>query len=88
MACTGVKMPTGATIRTATIVDYQPDVCKDYKGAHFRYVAQAFWYLADSILLIIETGYCGFGDTCKFLHDRGTCECPLEPHIHRTNRVP
>lgn len=29
-------------------MDYQPDVCKDYK----------------------ETGYCGFGDTCKFLHDR------------------
>ncbi|KIY50154.1 hypothetical protein FISHEDRAFT_71771 [Fistulina hepatica ATCC 64428] len=38
------------TIRTVTVVDYQPDVCKDYK----------------------ETGYCGFGDTCKFLHDRGT----------------
>ncbi|KXN90967.1 Pre-mRNA-splicing factor CWC24 [Leucoagaricus sp. SymC.cos] len=38
------------TIRTVTITDYQPDVCKDYK----------------------ETGYCGFGDTCKFLHDRGT----------------
>lgn len=36
-------------IRTITVVDYQPDVCKDYK----------------------ETGYCGFGDTCKFLHDRG-----------------
>lgn len=30
-------------------VDYQPDICKDYK----------------------ETGYCGFGDACKFLHDRG-----------------
>ncbi|KAF7985081.1 hypothetical protein HWV62_8955 [Athelia sp. TMB] len=41
---------SGGTIRTVTIVDYQPDVCKDYK----------------------ETGYCGFGDTCKFLHDRGT----------------
>ncbi|KAG8905469.1 RNA-splicing factor [Tulasnella sp. 403] len=38
------------TIRTVTLVDYQPDVCKDYK----------------------ETGFCGFGDTCKFLHDRGT----------------
>lgn len=23
---------TGSTIRTVTIVDYQPDVCKDYKG--------------------------------------------------------
>ncbi|KAG8969328.1 RNA-splicing factor [Tulasnella sp. 419] len=38
------------TIRTVTMMDYQPDVCKDYK----------------------ETGFCGFGDTCKFLHDRGT----------------
>lgn len=37
-----------AHIREITLVDYQPDVCKDYK----------------------ETGYCGFGDTCKFLHDR------------------
>ncbi|KAL8286649.1 hypothetical protein RQP46_004177 [Phenoliferia psychrophenolica] len=36
-------------VRTITVVDYQPDVCKDYK----------------------ETGFCGFGDTCKFLHDRG-----------------
>lgn len=44
-----------STIRTVTLVDYQPDVCKDYK----------------------ETGFCGFGDTCKFLHDRGTCECIL-----------
>ena len=24
--------------------------------------------------LIPETGFCGFGDTCKFLHDRGTCK--------------
>ncbi|KAG0664764.1 RNA-splicing factor [Rhodotorula mucilaginosa] len=36
-------------VRQITLVDYQPDVCKDYK----------------------ETGFCGFGDTCKFLHDRG-----------------
>ncbi|KAH8806785.1 hypothetical protein DL96DRAFT_1629710 [Flagelloscypha sp. PMI_526] len=41
---------SATTIRQVTIMDYQPDVCKDYK----------------------ETGYCGFGDTCKFLHDRGT----------------
>lgn len=46
----GPQRSNNSTIRTVTIVDYQPDVCKDYK----------------------ETGYCGFGDTCKFLHDRGT----------------
>ncbi|EPQ57080.1 hypothetical protein GLOTRDRAFT_73616 [Gloeophyllum trabeum ATCC 11539] len=46
----GPQRNTSSTIRTVTITDYQPDVCKDYK----------------------ETGYCGFGDTCKFLHDRGT----------------
>ncbi|CAL1706227.1 unnamed protein product [Somion occarium] len=46
----GPQRSSNSTIRTVTIVDYQPDVCKDYK----------------------ETGYCGFGDTCKFLHDRGT----------------
>ncbi len=42
-----VKAPTN--IRAISVVDYQPDVCKDYK----------------------QTGFCGFGDTCKFLHDRG-----------------
>ena len=31
------------------LVDYAPDVCKDYK----------------------ETGFCGYGDSCIFLHDRG-----------------
>ncbi|WRT70380.1 uncharacterized protein IL334_007378 [Kwoniella shivajii] len=36
-------------VRTITVMDYQPDVCKDYK----------------------ETGFCGYGDSCKFLHDRG-----------------
>jgi RING finger protein 113A len=48
------KMKTGpiratANIRTITLVDYQPDVCKSYK----------------------ETGFCGYGDSCKFMHDRG-----------------
>lgn len=41
-----VKAPTN--IRTITVTDYAPDVCKDYK----------------------QTGFCGFGDSCKFLHDR------------------
>ena len=30
------------------LVDYQPDVCKDYK----------------------LTGFCGYGDSCKFIHSR------------------
>jgi RING finger protein 113A len=28
----GPQRNTDSTIRTVTIVDYQPDVCKDYKG--------------------------------------------------------
>lgn len=41
-------MQAPKNLRTSVYVDYQPDICKDYK----------------------ETGYCGFGDSCKFLHDR------------------
>ncbi|KAN0067056.1 hypothetical protein V8E54_014842 [Elaphomyces granulatus] len=41
-----MKAPTN--IRTITVTDYCPDVCKDYK----------------------QTGFCGFGDSCKFLHAR------------------
>ncbi|KAK3364361.1 hypothetical protein B0T25DRAFT_61871 [Lasiosphaeria hispida] len=41
-----VKAPTN--IRTITITDMSPDVCKDYR----------------------QTGFCGFGDNCKFLHAR------------------
>jgi len=42
-------MKAGPTnIRTITITDFAPDVCKDYK----------------------QTGFCGFGDNCKFLHAR------------------
>lgn len=48
---TGTHGPLRASahVRMSIRVDYQPDICKDYK----------------------ETGYCGFGDACKFLHDRG-----------------
>lgn len=41
-----VKAPTN--IRTITITDFAPDVCKDYK----------------------QTGFCGYGDNCKYLHAR------------------
>ncbi|KAH3665815.1 hypothetical protein OGAPHI_004003 [Ogataea philodendri] len=40
--------PLSASIKTNTVVDYQPDVCKDF----------------------LKNGYCGYGDTCKFLHYR------------------
>ena len=36
-------------VRSTTMFDYAPDICKDYK----------------------QTGFCGFGDTCIYLHDRG-----------------
>lgn len=41
-------MRAPANVRTITVTDYAPDVCKDYK----------------------QTGFCGFGDGCKFLHAR------------------
>lgn len=45
----GVGPQKAATnVRTITVTDFAPDVCKDYK----------------------QTGFCGFGDSCKFLHAR------------------
>jgi RING finger protein 113A len=41
-------MKAPSNVRTITVTDYAPDVCKDYK----------------------QTGFCGFGDNCKFLHAR------------------
>jgi hypothetical protein len=38
-----------SNLRVTSVLDYKPDVCKDYK----------------------ETGYCGYGDTCIYMHDRG-----------------
>ncbi|WAO87054.1 Pre-mRNA-splicing factor CWC24 [Fusarium falciforme] len=41
-----MKAPTN--IRTVTVMDFKPDICKDYK----------------------QTGFCGYGDACIYLHDR------------------
>lgn len=35
-------------IRTVTVMDFAPDVCKDFR----------------------KSGFCGFGDNCKYLHSR------------------
>lgn len=68
---TGPVRSYNSTIRTVTIVDYQPDVCKDYKGAPT--LCFSSFHRGRLLTVFSETGFCGFGDTCKFLHDRGTC---------------
>ena len=45
----GPVRPSGTNVRAVTPMDYQPDICKDYK----------------------ETGFCGYGDNCIYMHDRG-----------------
>lgn len=44
----GPLKPIAENVKTTTLTDFQPDVCKDF----------------------MKTGYCGYGDTCKFLHIR------------------
>ncbi|KPI42286.1 Pre-mRNA-splicing factor cwc24 [Cyphellophora attinorum] len=44
----GPQKNASSNVRTITVTDFAPDVCKDYK----------------------QTGFCGFGDSCKFLHAR------------------
>ncbi|KAG0156015.1 hypothetical protein PDIDSM_3191 [Penicillium digitatum] len=41
-------LKAATNVRTITVTDFAPDVCKDWK----------------------QTGYCGFGDSCKYLHSR------------------
>lgn len=67
----GPQRSNANTVRTVTIVDYQPDVCKDYKGSFSLFFHRK--NELDSLNPPLETGYCGFGDTCKFLHDRSNC---------------
>ncbi|KAF5003906.1 hypothetical protein FDECE_9582 [Fusarium decemcellulare] len=42
-----IKAPTN--IRTVTMMDFKPDICKDYQ----------------------KTGFCGYGDACIYMHQRG-----------------
>ena len=81
---TGPVRSNNSTIRTVTIVDYQPDVCKDYKGAPTSFDRG----LPFSHVFFSETGFCGFGDTCKFLHDRGTCASHVLRHAWRVMTDP
>ena len=45
---TGPVRSNNSTIRTVTIVDYQPDVCKDYKGTSSTFF-RAGWMLIDMV---------------------------------------
>jgi RING finger protein 113A len=62
------KAPTN--MRMITLVDFAPDVCKDYKQTGF---VSFFPPPSPSLLIAFVDNIfkqCGFGDSCKFLHAR------------------
>ncbi|GJD12711.1 Zinc finger CCCH domain-containing protein 1 [Galdieria sulphuraria] len=69
-------MPSGPQDQLATVVEEEPTERKK-RGifgpktapSHIR-VSVRFDYQPDICKDYKETGYCGFGDACKFLHDR------------------
>lgn len=64
-----------ANLRVTARFDYQPDICKDYKGKNKKKVKKCKVSWTHCLLFLFflckETGFCGYGDSCIFLHDRG-----------------
>lgn len=73
-----------SNVRFTFIMDYNPCLCKDYKvPSRTRtwpgeecdlFLAVEAWLLTIDVLLLgllQETGYCGYGDNCLYIHDRG-----------------
>lgn len=59
-----VKAPTN--IRTITVTDFAPDVCKDYK----------------------QTGFCGFGDSCKVSYYSSSDSSPFPTSLCTVRHIP
>ncbi|KAI8922816.1 hypothetical protein BC831DRAFT_389508, partial [Entophlyctis helioformis] len=59
-------------VRISSRFDYQPDICKDYKET--GYCLSEDSQLLTTVLYAsrpVVVGNCGYGDSCKFMHDRG-----------------
>ncbi|KAI3862650.1 hypothetical protein MKX03_017287 [Papaver bracteatum] len=83
-----------ATARLETETDFSKDVYiihgyrRQHTGSHGPIRASAhirttmrFDYQPDICKDYKETGYCGFGDSCKFVHDRGDYKSGLQMEI-------